>query len=126
MRAYQLAMALVAFQFSIAVVNALMPGLFTAERMSFWAGWSDWKTMVATAAGGLTLLASVVLKLNIGATVFAAVFWVSNIPMSATLNALQGYGILPATLNVAMQGLAWLCFIFAFAQMSGGAGKVMY
>lgn len=123
MRAYYLAMALIIFNLSLPVASSLgisapagqeIPTIFEGVNIL------DWKNLIKIGLGALITigLASVVgLKLNLGAVVFAIVFFASALPFEATLNWLSAsYGLAPSVVALVWGGILFV-FTFAFIQL---------
>lgn len=123
MKAYKIAMFLIIFNLTIPIINAL--GVFESSmagepiRQVSW----GWETIVGSAVGLFGLVASIILKLPVGATVFAVTFTFTATLMTASLSTMLnpfGVGdaaaIIEAVKLLVITSISFV-FIYAFIQL---------
>ena len=127
MRAYVIAMFLITFNLSLPVLNGL--GVFgQVSSNPIPETTTDPGSLISNAlgvVGGLAVVGGVILRLNIGAIIFASVFAITALPLKSTVNAIaQPYMVggaadtITAAVGLVTAVLAFV-FVYAFIQLSG-------
>ena len=123
MRAYHLAMALIIFNLSLPVAASMGFAAPAGEEIPTDFGTAnilDWKGLIMVVLASLITIgiANVVgLKLNLGAVVFATVFFTSALPFAGTLNWLHvTYGLAAEAVALISVTITFV-FLFAFIQL---------
>lgn len=131
MRAYKIAIGVIAFQLSIPVASAIgiagplggftVGSLLTASLTS----WHAWINLSAIGLGGAAARI-LSLRVPIGALVMAGAFTVSSIGLNGVLAQLVSTGFLLPQIHTLITGIISPVFLFAFVQASSSAGKGSY
>jgi len=118
MKAYTLIMGLIIFQACIVICGSLgITGPMTGTILD-WSYFADWRALLGALPTALLIPAGIMLRVNIGALVFAGAFCVSNYPFSATVVRLVDLGIIPPAMASTLVLLMWLAFLWGFIQLS--------
>jgi hypothetical protein len=129
MLAYRIAIFLLLFNASVGIVGAMRvfptPVGIHGEtiptsifNVSLW----DWKTILISATGIFSVIASLIFKMSVGATIFALTFTASFLPVSSTMGLFERIGVDPIITGM-VQGILAFVFLFAFIQIAGGSGE---
>lgn len=126
MKAYQLAMGIIVFNLALPLARAAGVLVPTAHPVSPPPSTAaDLMGKMVSVTGILAGVASVILRFNLGAGLFALIFGVTSIPAQATLNAIvapymvgSAAAVIAAAVTLIYTTLLFV-FAYAFIQLSG-------